>query len=79
MQQRLGAIRRGLPARGGSIHPSCARGRLVHLPAERGAGGQIFSLPESCVLYPAHDYKGLTSSTVGEVPPPGAPARGRAS
>jgi sulfur dioxygenase len=27
---------------------------------------QIFSLPESCVLYPAHDYKGLTSSTVGE-------------
>jgi hypothetical protein len=52
---------------------------LVHLPAERGAGGQIFSLPESCVLYPAHDYKGLTSSTVGEVPPPGAPARGRAS
>uniref|UniRef100_A0A6T8PRG9 persulfide dioxygenase n=2 Tax=Hemiselmis andersenii TaxID=464988 RepID=A0A6T8PRG9_HEMAN len=27
---------------------------------------EIFSLPESCVLYPAHDYKGHTSSTVGE-------------
>eukprot|EP00286_Rhodomonas_abbreviata_P021438 CAMPEP_0181292044 /NCGR_PEP_ID=MMETSP1101-20121128/2293_1 /TAXON_ID=46948 /ORGANISM="Rhodomonas abbreviata, Strain Caron Lab Isolate" /LENGTH=236 /DNA_ID=CAMNT_0023396481 /DNA_START=16 /DNA_END=726 /DNA_ORIENTATION=- len=27
---------------------------------------QIFTLPEDCVLYPAHDYKGLTSSTVGE-------------
>ena len=27
---------------------------------------QIFSLPDACVLYPAHDYAGRTSSTVGE-------------
>jgi sulfur dioxygenase len=27
---------------------------------------QILSLPEDTVVYPAHDYKGLTSSTVGE-------------
>lgn len=26
----------------------------------------IFSLPDSCLLYPAHDYKGLTSSSVME-------------
>lgn len=26
---------------------------------------QIFSLPDQCVVYPAHDYKGRTSSTVG--------------
>ncbi len=28
--------------------------------------GRIFSLPEDCTLYPAHDYKGLTASSVGE-------------
>ena len=27
---------------------------------------QIFSLPEDTVVYPAHDYKGHRSSTVGE-------------
>jgi sulfur dioxygenase len=27
---------------------------------------QIFSLPESCLLYPAHDYRGLTVTSVGE-------------
>ncbi|KAG8188798.1 hypothetical protein JTE90_009190 [Oedothorax gibbosus] len=27
---------------------------------------QIFSLPESYLLYPAHDYKGFTVTTVGE-------------
>jgi sulfur dioxygenase len=28
--------------------------------------GQIFSLPEGCTLYPAHDYRGLTATSVGE-------------
>jgi len=27
---------------------------------------QLFSLPESCVVYPGHDYEGRTSSTIGE-------------
>lgn len=27
---------------------------------------EIFSLPDECVIYPAHDYAGRTSSTVGE-------------
>lgn len=27
---------------------------------------QIFSLPDSCAVYPAHDYKGRTVSCVGE-------------
>ena len=27
---------------------------------------QLFSLPESCLLYPAHDYRGLTVTSVGE-------------
>jgi glyoxylase-like metal-dependent hydrolase (beta-lactamase superfamily II)/rhodanese-related sulfurtransferase len=27
---------------------------------------QIFGLPDDCVLYPAHDYNGRTSTTVGE-------------
>jgi sulfur dioxygenase len=27
---------------------------------------QILSLPPQCLLYPAHDYKGLTASSVGE-------------
>ena len=26
---------------------------------------QLFSLPESTTVYPAHDYKGRTSSTIG--------------
>lgn len=28
--------------------------------------GQIFTLPDNCVVYPAHDYKGHASSTVLE-------------
>jgi sulfur dioxygenase len=27
---------------------------------------QLFSLPDTCVVYPGHDYDGRTSSTVGE-------------
>jgi sulfur dioxygenase len=27
---------------------------------------QIFTLPDSCVIFPGHDYKGHTSSTVAE-------------
>ena len=27
---------------------------------------QVFSLPDSCLLYPAHDYRGLTVTSVGE-------------
>ncbi|KAJ1481402.1 ETHE1, mitochondrial-like protein, partial [Baffinella frigidus] len=27
---------------------------------------QIFSLPDNCVIFPAHDYKGMTSATVLE-------------
>src|SRR5690242_12398414 len=27
---------------------------------------QVFTLPESCLVYPAHDYRGLTASSVGE-------------
>jgi glyoxylase-like metal-dependent hydrolase (beta-lactamase superfamily II)/rhodanese-related sulfurtransferase len=32
--------------------------RSVHL--------QLFTLPETCTLYPAHDYRGLTSTSVAE-------------
>jgi sulfur dioxygenase len=27
---------------------------------------QIFTLPEDCLLYPAHDYRGLTVTSIGE-------------
>ena len=27
---------------------------------------QLFSLPDTCALYPAHDYEGRTASTIGE-------------
>ena len=27
---------------------------------------QIFALPDGCTLYPAHDYRGLTATSVGE-------------
>jgi sulfur dioxygenase len=27
---------------------------------------QIFSLPEDCLIYPGHDYRGLTQTSVGE-------------
>ena len=32
----------------------------------RAVHAQIFSLPEACLLYPAHDYRGLTVTSVGE-------------
>lgn len=35
--------------------------RLYHSVRE-----QILSLPESCLLYPGHDYRGLTVTSVGE-------------
>jgi sulfur dioxygenase len=28
--------------------------------------GQIFSLPDQCLIYPGHDYRGLTVTSVGE-------------
>lgn len=28
--------------------------------------GQLFSLPDACAVYPAHDYNGRTQSTIGE-------------
>jgi len=32
----------------------------------RSVREQIFSLPDTCLVYPAHDYRGLTASSVGE-------------
>lgn len=32
----------------------------------RSVHSQIFSLPDECLIYPAHDYRGLTVSSVGE-------------
>ncbi len=32
----------------------------------RSVHQQIFSLPENCLLYPAHDYRGLTVTSVAE-------------
>src|SRR5438477_13053038 len=32
----------------------------------RSVRAQIFSLPEGCTLYPGHDYRGLTATSVGE-------------
>jgi sulfur dioxygenase len=32
----------------------------------RSVREQLFSLPEGCLIYPAHDYRGLTASSVGE-------------
>jgi sulfur dioxygenase len=28
--------------------------------------GKLFTLPETCTVYPAHDYRGQTASTIGE-------------
>lgn len=32
----------------------------------RSVHGQIFTLPDHCVLYPGHDYRGITASSVAE-------------
>jgi len=32
----------------------------------RSVRSQIFSLPDECTLYPGHDYRGLTATSVGE-------------
>jgi glyoxylase-like metal-dependent hydrolase (beta-lactamase superfamily II)/rhodanese-related sulfurtransferase len=32
----------------------------------RSIHGQLFSLPDSCLVWPGHDYKGRTVSTIGE-------------
>jgi sulfur dioxygenase len=32
----------------------------------RSVREQIFSLPEGCLLYPGHDYRGLSATSVGE-------------
>ncbi len=32
----------------------------------RSVREQVFSLPDACLVYPAHDYRGLTASSVGE-------------
>jgi sulfur dioxygenase len=32
----------------------------------RSIHGRIFALPETCLLYPAHDYRGLTVTSVAE-------------
>jgi glyoxylase-like metal-dependent hydrolase (beta-lactamase superfamily II)/rhodanese-related sulfurtransferase len=32
----------------------------------RSVRGEIFSLPEQCTLFPGHDYRGLTATSVGE-------------
>ncbi|XP_043540587.1 persulfide dioxygenase ETHE1, mitochondrial-like, partial [Chiloscyllium plagiosum] len=32
----------------------------------RSVHSQIFTLPDQCLLYPAHDYTGQTVTTVGE-------------
>ena len=32
----------------------------------RSVRERVFSLPDHCLLYPAHDYRGLTCSSVGE-------------
>ena len=48
---------------------SCGRTDFQHGDPRvmyRAVHAQIFSLPESCLLYPAHDYRGLTVSSVGE-------------
>ena len=32
----------------------------------RSVRGRIFSLPDECLIYPGHDYRGLTQTSVGE-------------
>jgi glyoxylase-like metal-dependent hydrolase (beta-lactamase superfamily II)/rhodanese-related sulfurtransferase len=47
----------------------CGRTDFQQGSAERlydSVHGQIFALPESCLLYPGHDYRGLSVTSVGE-------------
>jgi sulfur dioxygenase len=32
----------------------------------RSVRGKIFSLPDECIIFPGHDYRGLTATSVGE-------------
>lgn len=52
----------------GNVHCACVRiTAYCHITltfCHARAFLQIFTLPGSTVVYPAHDYKGLTSSTV---------------
>lgn len=47
----------------------CGRTDFQHGSADtlyRSIHEQIFTLPDACLLYPAHDYRGLTVTSVGE-------------
>ncbi|MGH8736390.1 MAG: MBL fold metallo-hydrolase [Burkholderiales bacterium] len=47
----------------------CGRTDFQHGSASalyRSVHEQLFSLPENCLVYPAHDYRGLTASSIGE-------------
>ncbi len=47
----------------------CGRTDFQQGSAERlyqSVNEQIYSLPDSCLLYPAHDYRGITVTSVGE-------------
>jgi sulfur dioxygenase len=47
----------------------CGRTDFQHGSAHalyQSVHAQIFTLPESCLLYPAHDYRGLTVTSVAE-------------
>jgi len=47
----------------------CGRTDFQQGSAERlyaSVHGQIFGLPDDCLVYPGHDYRGLTCSSVGE-------------
>ncbi|XP_027562474.1 persulfide dioxygenase ETHE1, mitochondrial-like, partial [Neopelma chrysocephalum] len=45
-----------------SLAPPAGCPRTLH----RSVHERIFTLPESCRIYPGHDYRGHTMSTVGE-------------
>ncbi len=32
----------------------------------RSVRGELFRLPDACLVYPAHDYRGLTATSIGE-------------
>src|SRR3954465_1534037 len=41
------------------------QGGDAHSPFQ-SVRAQIFSLPDDCLIYPGHDYRGLTATSVGE-------------